>query len=398
VDAHVCFVSYHELGLKGRNRSSFERRLVDNLRFLLGDEARVRRIQGRILVEDYRFEDVSRIATRIAYVPGVANVRPSWCAGRDLGEMGHIALRALSALPIQPVTFRVTAKRSNTDFELTSQQVNEQIGSFLCEHTGMTVDLTDPQVDVRITIVGGRSFISVEKLEGPGGLPVGSSATLLSLLSSGFDSPVATWRMMRRGATCVGLHFSGAPEVADSSTQQVFEIGGILARTGGLSRIYSVPFGAVQREISSTVFPDLRILVYRRVMMAVAQELARIEHAKALITGESLGQVASQTLENMLATAAPSTLEVFRPLIGDDKHDIIATAKRIGTFDLSAQAAEDCCTLFMPRSPETHVTVERLDEACASLDIARFVAQCIETIRWNDYPCNHYRAPACFPT
>ena len=394
MSSHVCFVSYHELGLKGKNRSVFERRLVDNIAFLLHDTAcQVRRIQGRILVDVPDNEDMYAICARIEKIPGVASVAPSFVAGRDLDEMGHIALRALERMEVTPRTFRITAKRSNTDFEMTSQQINELLGGFMLDRTDMKVNLSNPEVNIRITIVGGQSYISVVKNPGAGGLPVGSSGKLISLLSSGIDSPVATWKMMRRGAVCIGLHFSGAPAVADTSTRLVHEIGEVLAQSGGLGRIYSVEFGDIQREIASAVYPDLRILMYRRVMIAVAQEIARIEKAKALVTGESLGQVASQTLNNLVATGLGCTIPMFRPLIGDDKHDIVALAKRIGTFELSSQAAEDCCTLFMPRQPETHVRIERILEADAQLDTEAFVARCVETIRWQDYPCNQYSSP-----
>ncbi|MCL2491429.1 MAG: tRNA 4-thiouridine(8) synthase ThiI [Coriobacteriia bacterium] len=390
---HVCLVSYHELGLKGKNRSTFERRLVDNLSFLLGERFTVRKIHGRILVDVAKAEEIDEVAYRISRVPGVANVMPSLCVGRDLSEMCHVSLRAIEKITPAPLTFRVTAKRSNTDFEMTSQELNEQIGAFLVEHTEMHVDLKNPDVNVRVTVIGGKTFISVIKISGAGGLPVGSSGKLISLLSSGFDSPVATWRMIRRGAIGIGLHFSAAPAVSDTSTRQVHEIGEILAETGGLARIYSVPFGDIQREIASTIYPDLRILLYRRVMFAVAQRLAQAENAKALLTGESLGQVASQTMENLIATSEGVTIPIFRPLIGDDKHEIIEIAKRIGTYDLSAQAVDDCCTLFMPRSPETHVKLARIHEACAQLDIERFVDECLEVMDWQDYPCNRYTAP-----
>jgi len=397
VSSHVCFVSYHELGLKGRNRPVFERRLVDNIRFALRDTScKVRRIHSRIIVEVPDSEDMYAIGERIAMIPGVANVAPSIVAGRDLDEMGAIALRAIKGIIPAPQTFRITAKRSNTDFVLSSQEINERLGGVVIDGLGLKVNLTKPDVNVRITISGGQSYISVVKFEGAGGLPVGSSGKLISLLSSGIDSPVATWKMMRRGAICVGLHFSGAPAVADTSTRLVHEIGDVLAQTGGLARIYSIQFGDIQREIASAVFPDLRILMYRRVMIAVAQELARIEQAKALVTGESLGQVASQTLDNLVATGEGCASPIFRPLIGDDKHDLVNLAKRIGTLGLSEQAVDDCCTLFMPRQPETHVKIERIHEADAQLDIDAFVAQCIETISWQDYPCNQYKPPKQF--
>jgi thiamine biosynthesis protein ThiI len=393
VNSHVCFVSYHELGLKGKNRSVFERRLADNISFALGKSFPVRRIQGRILVEVDSEERNDEVALRIAQIPGVANVMPSYVAGRDLDEMCHVALRAIKRLEIEPHTFRVTARRSNTDFEMTSMELNVAVGSFIAVKTGMTVNLTKPEVNVRITVVGGHSYISVAKIEGAGGLPVGSSGKLISLLSTGIDSPVATWKMMRRGAICIGLHFSAAPTVTDTSGRLVREIGDVLARTGGLSRIYTVAFGDVQREIASVVYPDLRILMYRRVMIAVASKIAQIEKAKVLVTGESLGQVASQTLDNIVATGHGCDIPIFRPLIGDDKHEIVALSQRIGTFELSSQPVDDCCTLFMPRQPETHVKIERIYEADALLDYDAMIAQCLETIEWHDYPCNQYKPP-----
>ena len=397
MSAHVCFVSYHELGLKGKNRPAFQRRLAENIAFLLPETCTIRKVQGRILVDVPNHQDAHVLARRIARIPGVANVSPATCIGRDLEEICHTALRVVREMPVAPRTFRVTSKRSNTDFKVTSQQLNIKIGQFICDNTDLSVDLSHPDLTIRVTVVGGQTYVSGTKMEGAGGLPVGSSGILISLLSSGIDSPVATWRMIRRGAVCVGLHFSGAPVVTDGSHRLALEIGDVLARTGGLGRIYTVAFGQIQREIASTVYPDLRILTYRRTMMAVAQALADIESAHALVTGESLGQVASQTIENIVATGQGCTLPIFRPLIGDDKHDIVAGARRIDTFELSAQAADDCCTLFMPRTPETHVDVARFDAAMSALDIDGFVMRALETIEYHDYPCNQYKPPKRFP-
>ena len=393
MNTRVCFVAYHELALKGKNRSVFERRLADNLRSLLDSSFKVRRIQGRILVDIPDHADIDVVAHRIAAVPGVAHVLPAHVTGRDFDEICHVALRLVKRAQVTPHTFRITAKRSNTDFAMSSQELNEQVGGFIIEHTGLKVNLTKPDINVRITIAGGHAYISAIKIPGPGGLPVGSSGKLISLLSTGIDSPVATWKMIRRGALGIGLHFSAAPAVADTSGRLVLEIGEKLARTGGLGRIYSVPFGDIQREIASVVYPDLRILMYRRVMIAVAQRLAHIERAKGLITGESLGQVASQTLDNLVATGDGCTIPIFRPLIGDDKDEIIVRARQIDTYELSKQPVDDCCTLFMPRQPETHVKLERIHEALHTLDVEDFITRCLEMMTWKDYPCNQYRPP-----
>ncbi len=187
-------------------------------------------------------------------------------------------------------------------------------------------------------------------MPGVGGLPVGSSGKVVCLLSSGIDSPVATWKLARRGAVCIGVHFSGRPQTSDASEYLVDDIARVLERTGCIARVYTVPFGDYQREIALTVPPELRVIMYRRLMFKVAEALAARERAGALVTGESLGQVASQTLDNIRATDDAVDLPVFRPLIGTDKLEIIREAERLGSYEISSQDAPDCCTLFMPRS------------------------------------------------
>jgi len=246
------------------------------------------------------------------------------------------------------------------------------------------------QLEIQVTIVGGSSYVSARRIKGVGGLPVGSSGRVVSLLSSGIDSPVATWRVLRRGAVGIGLHFSGRPATSDSSERLVAEIGQILSETGGLAKIVIVPFGDIQREIASRVYAPLRILCYRRMMLVVACELARREGALALVTGESLGQVASQTLENIAVVSAVADRPILRPLIGSDKQEIITDARRIGTYDLSIQDASDCCTLFMPPQPETHATFEAMEEAWGLLDVEGSVAACLESMVQIEFPCCNY--------
>jgi len=251
---------------------------------------------------------------------------------------------------------------------------------------------------VRVDVVQGDVYVSSRRVEGIGGLPVGMSGILVSLLSAGIDSPVATWRMMRRGATVVGVHFSGGPQTDDRSERYVAEIGETLALTGGLGRIYMVPFGDLQKEIMLSCPPDLRILLYRRLMIRVAERIARSERAKALVTGESLGQVASQTLDNIRAVDEAATLPVLRPLIGNDKLEIIGDAKRIGTYEASTQDHTDCCTLFMPRTPETHARLEFVLDAWNQLDHERMVADAIAGMTWVDFVSRSYRPPKEWPT
>ena len=223
--------------------------------------------------------------------------------------------------------------------------------------------------------------------------PVGSSGTVVSLLSSGIDSPVALWRMARRGAVCVGVHFSGRPQTSDASEFLVDDIARVLERTGCIGRVYVVPFGDYQREISVSAPPALRVILYRRLMFKVAEEIARRERAGALVTGESLGQVASQTLDNIRATDASVAMPVLRPLIGSDKLEIIDQAQALGTFEISSMDAPDCCTLFMPRNPETHAKLEDVEAAEAAFPLEAWVTELADAAEPRDYRCPAYRPP-----
>lgn len=217
---------------------------------------------------------------------------------------------------------------------------------------------------------------------------MGSSGKLMALLSSGIDSPVALWQMAKRGAVCCAVHFSGAPETSDASEFLVDDIAHVLERTGCIDRVFTVALGSHQRQISLECPPPLRVILYRRLMFKVAEALAHQVKAKGLITGESLGQVASQTLENICCTDAAVSMPVLRPLIGTDKQDIISTAQRIGTFEISTEDAPDCCTLFMPRSPETHGKLSVVEVAESVLPVSQWVSELAASAR-----CVEYRRP-----
>ena len=395
----VCLVHYNEIGLKGRNRAQFERRLRDNIGAALADFpiGPVECIVSRVTVVVRDPNRTLEIGRRIALLPGVQFVSPGYRTAREPEEMERAALMALrEAGPFD--TFAVESRRSNTDYPEGSMDISRRVGAFLKEQTGAGVNLTAPDTRVTIAVVQGSVYISAAIIQGIGGLPAGMSGRIISLLSAGIDSPVASWRMMRRGATVCGVHFSGRPQTNDASERLVFEIGEQLALTGGLGRIYVVPLGDLQKEIALASPPDLRVLLYRRLMIRVAEKIAVGERAKALVTGESLGQVASQTLENIMAVDEAATLPVLRPLIGNDKLEIIADAKRIGTYDISTTDHTDCCTLFMPRTPETHARMNEVLDAWAALDIERMVADSIAGMTWRDFGASGYRPPKAWPT
>lgn len=390
----AALVHYHELGLKGRNRALFERRLQSNLQAALGalSEYPVERISSRLVVRASRVRDLPAIVEALAAVPGVSSVSPTWVTTRDAQDMNKAALLAMKSVG-HAASFRVTSRRSNTDHETPSLEMNRLIGQYLVDHTGTRVDLENPDVNVMVEVVQGEVYVYAAKVPGPGGLPVGTAGKVISLLSAGIDSPVASWRIARRGAVVIGLHFSGRPQTNDLSERLVGELGEVLAGHQAMARVYIVPFGDLQKEISLGAPPALRVLLYRRLMIKVAERLAAIENAKALVTGESLGQVASQTLENIAAVDEAATLPVLRPLIGSDKIEIIGEARRIGTYELSTMDHADCCTLFMPRSPVTHARVADVLAAEEALDIDRMIADALESMTHRDFAHPAYRAP-----
>ncbi len=396
----AVLVHYHEIGLKGRNRGKFERMLLDNIVASLTDipEARVERISSRLVVrfdDTDQFserEDIDRITDRIAMQPGVAYAAPVFVTSRLKRDMNRAALIALREAG-SAENFRIEARRSNTDHPISSMDMNIAIGQYVVDETGLKVNLDHPDTTVWIEVVQGEVYTFARKFPGSGGLPVGSAGKVISLLSSGIDSPVASWRLLKRGAVVVGIHFSGRPQTDDRSEHNVAQIGEVLQRYGGVGRIYIVPFGDLQREISLMCPPDLRVLLYRRLMIRVAEEVAKREGAMALVTGESLGQVASQTLENIRAVDEVATLPVLRPLIGMDKVEIIKDAERIGTFELSIQDHTDCCTLFMPRRPATRASIAEVIKGEEELDMKRMVYDAVEGMTWVDFKCPAYRKP-----
>lgn len=391
----ICLVHYHEVGLKGRNRASFEHRLLSNMEAALVafDTKEFLRISGHLLVvfEDER--DLDAASDLLLQLPGVARVSRGWRCERDPEEYNRCAeLAMLDCGDFE--TFKVVARRSNTDYPIDSMQLNQIVGAHLCAFApDKKVKMKDPDVKVHVEIIQGSAYVFSRSDRGIGGLPVGTAGKVVSLMSGGIDSPVATWKLMKRGAVVVGVHFSGRPQTDDASEYIVDDIAHALEPAGGIGRIYTVPFGDYQKIIASQCPPNLRIILYRRLMFKVAQGIARIEKAKALVTGESLGQVASQTLDNIAAVDAVASLPVLRPLIGSDKLEIIDVAKKLGTFEISSRPADDCCTLFMPRSPETHARIVDCERAEEGLPIDQWVDEMLFELEYRDYPCASYKAP-----
>lgn len=395
--SRVCLVHYHEIGLKGNNRARFERILMDNIKAALAafSVATITRISGHILVTFSVSGEAERAFPLIAKVPGVARVSLAFHTNREPGEYCAAAIKALEEFG-EFNSFKVVARRSNTDYELTSMDLNKQVGEVLCNaFPDKKVLMKGCDAQVHVLVVQGSVYVYARSERGAGGLPQGSAGKVVTLLSSGIDSPVATWLLARRGAVPVPVHFSGRPQTADTSEYLCQDIIQALAPCVQVGRLYVIPFGDCQREISIACPSDLRVIMYRRVMYAVAERIAQLEGAKALVTGESLGQVASQTLENIMAVNEVVDIPVFRPLIGSDKQEIIARAEQIGTYDISTQTAPDCCTLFMPRRPETHAKLDEVHAAWEMFDHEAMIQQLVDAAEYIDFSAPTYKPPRC---
>ena len=366
-------IHYQEIALKGKNRPWFIARLARNIREALKglDIAAVRVLMGRIEVVLGPAATWDAVRERLATVFGIANFSK---AGRAPLDVDAIAAAILTDLgPEEPATFRVSARRADKRFPLTSPQIEREVGGRIKEARHWTVNLDAPALTIHVETLTHDAFYSFGKERGPGGLPVGSSGRVTCLLSGGIDSPVAAWRMMRRGCRVHLVHFHSYPILSRASQEKARELAKSLARFQFDSKLFLVAFGEIQQRVVLAVAPPLRVVIYRRLMMRIAERIATRQHAQALVTGEVVGQVASQTLENLTTIGSVVSLPVLRPLVGMDKDEITAAAQRLGTYPISIIPDQDCCTLFTPRHPATKAKRDEVERAEANLAIDEIV-------------------------
>lgn len=371
----VLIVHHHEITLKGDNRAYFESQLLRNIRAVTSEylpPGNVKGGYGRFVIELDPASPKKEILTRIVRVFGLSNI----CAGvrvpQDIQAFCTAAEELLT--PHSFKTIRVDARRPDKRFPLSSMEVNRRLGEYLCHRFNVRADMTTPDRTVYIEIVEGTAYLYLDKLPGLGGLPVGTSGRLVALLSAGFDSPVACWMMMRRGAVVHPVHFHSMPYTGTESVDQVRQIVQCLAQYQMGMKMTIVPFAAVQQEIVRTSPQPLRVILYRRMMFRIAEAVAAREKAEGLVTGESIGQVASQTLRNIRVIDQAASLPVYRPLSGTDKEEIIDLARKIGTHDISREPFDDCCSFLAPRSPETWADIEKVCEAEQELDVPGLIS------------------------
>ena len=384
----ILLVRYGEISLKGKNRPQFESLLLKRLRHALSPwpQLEVQRQHGRFLVHFHELvpeTEVDAIFEAVQSVFGIVSFSPAYRFPASVENLQTVALAAYRAAlesPRRPATFKVHSRRSNKSFVWDSMEINRQIGAHLLRQgPPMEVDVHQPDLTLSIE-VGDQISVYTEVIKGPGGLPVGSSGKAALLLSGGIDSPVAGWLAMKRGLAVDCIHFHSFPFTSERAQQKAIDLAGRLTRYFPELRLHMVRITDVQQAIQKHCPAELFITITRRMMMRIASAIAAEQKYAAIITGESLGQVASQTIESITAVEAASSLPVLRPLIAWDKEEIVSLAKKLDTYETSIQPYEDCCTVFLPPNPATRPSLRRVEQAEESLPIEELIQQVLRQV------------------
>ncbi len=372
---------YSEIALKSGNRKFFEEQLIRNIKRVLRRSLfySVKRISGRIIIEltDDGEKNEKEIEKSLAFVFGISNFSFSISANQEIEDIQEKSLDLLKEKKFKK--FKIETKRSKKDFFLSSREINEKVGEHILNNLkNISVNLNNPEVVCFIEVVENYVFIFTEKKRGQGGLPSGSSGKAVSLLSGGIDSPVASFWTMRRGVNLVFVHFHSYPATSQDSIDKVKEITSILSCYQGKSKLYLIPISEIQKEIVLNVSEKLRIIFYRRIMYKIAAKIAEKEKAQILVSGDSIGQVASQTVENIRAIESGLDIPVIRPLACQDKESIIKEAQKIGTFELSIMPHDDCCSRFLPKRPETRAKIEEVIDQEKNINVDKMIKKGID--------------------
>ncbi len=375
---------YSEIGLKGKNRIFFEKKLKENIKKALDTNVpdsfvNIQRLRGRFLIEltDSGQNSTTQIKEILINIFGLAYFAFAYESESDLEIIKSDSLELMKRLEFN--TFRVTARRIDSRFPYTSQELNENVGEIIFEKMNKSVNLKFPEATCFIDVLDEGTFLFTEKIQSARGLPIGVSGTAIVMLSGGIDSPVAAYYAMKRGMRVIYVHFHSVPLVSEASVEKVRDTVAILKKYQPRSKLYLMEFAAIQQQILVDCYEKLRVVLYRRYMMKIAEKIAELENAKAIYTGEALGQVASQTIENITIVEESVNLPIMRPLIGFDKIDIISKAQEIGTYDISILPHEDCCTLYVPKHPATKARLIDIQKNEASLDSDALIEESLRT-------------------
>lgn len=371
----IVVVHYDEIGLKGDNRPYFERKLKENIEIALkGISFKIERLRGRIVLRFTKMDE-KKIMERLSRVFGIASFSFGFETNLDLKDIAKETTKKLKTKKFS--TFAVRTKRANKQFKHTSNDVNRFIGAEIVK-MNKNVNLTDPDLTVYIELVDKIALIYFDKIQGPGGLPVGVSGKGICLLSGGIDSPVAAYKMLSRGLHLDYVHFHSYPITKKESINKAKKLFKLLSEYQPHAKLYLVPFADIQKQIVSETLDSYRIILYRRFMFKVAEEIAKKTKAKTLITGESLAQVASQTVENMISIQDAVNMIIMRPLLGSSKRNIISKAEEIETFNISIEPHEDCCSLFVPKHPEIKSDLMKVREMESFVDVDKLVQDAVK--------------------
>ena len=371
-----------EISLKGLNRPKFEQKLADNVAAALGSLGRfsIKKSQSMLYVEPLESGiDMQEAVERLKKVFGIANICPAVRCEKDMESIKNTAVDCMKNIDCAGRTFKVESKREDKKFPLNSPQISREVGGAILKNvSGLKVDVHNPDILVQVE-VRGEAYIFAEKFSGAGGMPVGSSGRAALLLSGGIDSPVAGWMIAKRGVKLDAVYFHSPPYTSERAKDKVVDLAKIVSKYARDINLYVVPFTDIQLDIIEKCPKNYLTVIMRRIMMRIAEKIAAQNNDTALITGESIGQVASQTMEALYCTNSAVSMPVFRPCIGMDKEEIVQISKKIDAYETSIQPYEDCCTIFVPKHPKTKPKLDEIIEAEKNLtDIDNMIESAIE--------------------
>ena len=385
---NILIVKYGEIGVKGKNRYIFENKLIKNVKNILKPIGKfnVYKEYGRIYV-DLDGYDYEEVVEEVKKVFGIVGVCPAVRAEKDYNLLKELALKMLEEKIEQGYkSFKVDSRRGDKDFKLTSQEMSLDIGGYLVSQVKdkIAVDVRNPEVKIHCELRQNHVMVYSDTIPGYGGLPLGTNGRAMSLLSGGIDSPVASWMVAKRGMELECIHFHSYPFTSEKSQENVRDLAQILAKYCGRVRLHKVNMLEIQKSIGLNCKDEEMTIISRRFMMRIAERVAESRHCDALVTGESIGQVASQTIQGLTCTNASVKMPVFRPLIAMDKTEIIEVAQKIGTFETSILPEEDCCTVFSPKKPVTKPKLDRIEKSENKLDVEKLIQDAIDNIEVED--------------
>ena len=385
---NILIVKYGEIGVKGKNRYIFENKLIKNVKNILKPIGKfnVYKEYGRIYV-DLDGYDYEEVVEEVKKVFGIVGVCPAVRAEKDYNLLKELALKMLEEKIEQGYkSFKVDSRRGDKDFKLTSQEMSLDIGGYLVSQVKdkIAVDVRNPEVKIHCELRQNHVMVYSDTIPGYGGLPLGTNGRAMSLLSGGIDSPVASWMVAKRGMELECIHFHSYPFTSEKSQEKVRDLAQILAKYCGRVRLHKVNLLEIQKSVGLNCRDEEMTIISRRFMMRIAERVAESRHCDALVTGESIGQVASQTIQGLTCTNASVKMPVFRPLIAMDKTEIIEVAQKIGTFETSILPEEDCCTVFSPKKPVTKPKLDRIEKSENKLDVEKLIQDAIDNIEVED--------------